>query len=207
MNTIIGKILKFILIVLAVIFVLAMFLVAAEKLTGNKKEESKIESKTESVKIEEKEIEGTPYVILEDKISGDFREVVVEYSYFDSNKYLEEKQYLKEKYDKPEVAAYYFYPFDLIVEMLKEDVKKNKDTNYLSVMIKQKERSDEDNNVLMVVTIKKDEYLKEGIPLKNKDVNELNGSLLWLGYKVNRTGLTIGMQPKIREFYNELFGY
>ena len=207
MNTIIGKILKFILIVLAVIFVLAMFLVAKEKMEGTGKEEPKNDVKIESAKVEEKEVEGTPYVIIKDKISDDFREVVIEYSYFDSNKYLEENQHLKEKYDKPEVAAYYFYPFDLIVDMLKEDVKKNKNTNYLSVTIKQKERADEDNNVLMVVTIKKDEYLKEGIPLKNKDVNELNGSLLWLGYKVNRTGLTIGMQPKIREFYNELFGY
>ncbi len=200
MSNIVGKILKFIMIVLVLLFVIGV-------ITGKRKEEPKNDVKIESAKVEEKEAEGTPYVIIKDKISDDFREVVIEYSYFDSNKYLEENQHLKEKYDKPEVAAYYFYPFDLIVDMLKEDVKKNKNTNYLSVTIKQKERADEDNNVLMVVTIKKDEYLKEGIPLKNKDVNELNGSLLWLGYKVNRTGLTIGMQPKIREFYNELFGY
>lgn len=200
MSNIVGKILKFIMIVLVLLFIIGV-------ITGKRKEEPKNDVKIESAKVEEKEVEGTPYVIIKDKISDDFREVVIEYSYFDSNKYLEENQHLKEKYDKPEVAAYYFYPFDLIVDMLKEDVKKNKNTNYLNVTIKQKERADEDNNVLMVVTIKKDEYLKEGIPLKNKDVNELNGSLLWLGYKVNRTGLTIGMQPKIREFYNELFGY
>lgn len=204
MSTIIGKILKFIIIVLGVIFVLAMLLVAKDKITGNKKEEPKNESKTESAVIKEKEIEGTPYIVLGDKISDDLRQVTIEYSEFDSDKYLKENQYLKEKYDKPEVAAYYFYPFALIVEMLKEDVATYKTTKYLSVVIKQKGKDSE----LMTVTINKEKYLKDGLPFIDKDLQKLNAASFWLSYKSkSESGIVILIHPTVREFYNELFGY
>lgn len=204
MNTIIGKMLKFILIVLAVIFVLAMFLVAKEKMEGTGKEEPKNDVKIESAKVKEKEVEGTPYVILKDKTSDDIRQITVEYSEFDSNKYLEEKQHLKEKYDNPEMAAYYFYPFALIVEMLKEDVATHKETKFFSVVIKQKGEKPE----LMTVTIDKEKYLKDGLPFVDKDLQKLNEASFWLSYKSkSKSGIEMLMHPTVREFYNELFGY
>lgn len=197
MSNIVGKILKFIMIVLVLLFVIGV-------ITGKRKEEPKNDVKIENTKVEEKEVEGTPYVILKDKTSDDIRQVTVEYSEFDSNKYLEEKQHLKEKYDKPEVAAYYFYPFALIVEMLKEDVATHKKTKYFSVVIKQKGEKSE----LMTVTIDKEKYLKDGLPFVDKDLQKLNEASFWLSYKSkSESGIVILTHPTVREFYNELFGY
>lgn len=198
MNTVIGKILKFIMIVLGIIFILAMLLVAAEKLTENKKEESKIESKTESVKIEEKETEIIPYVILKDKISDDVHEIEIEYSKKASDKYTETAKHLLEKYDHPKEIGYYEYPLELVTDILREDVIKNKNVDILTILIKEEGIK----KTLMQVTIVKNEY----VPLGN-DINNLTGILFWKNYREygNEIGLSIGMQPDTRKLYEQLF--
>lgn len=198
MNTIIGKILKFIMIVLGIIFILAMLLVAAEKLTENKKEESKIESKTESVKIEEKETEIIPYVILKDKISDDVHEIEIEYSKKASDKYTETAEHLLKEYKYPKEIGYYEYPLELVTDILREDVIKNKNVDILTILIKEEGIK----KTLMQVTIVKNEY----VPLGN-DINNLTGVLFWRDYRKygNEIGLSIGMQPDTRKLYEQLF--
>lgn len=191
MNTIIGKILKFIVIVLVLLFVIGI-------IVGKQKEEPKNEIKTESVKIEEKETEIIPYVILKDKISSDVHEIEIEYSKKASDKYTETAKHLLEKYDHPKEIGYYEYPLELVTDILREDVIKNKNIDVLTILIKE-----EGIKVpLMHVTIVKNEY----VPLGN-DINNLTGILFWRDYQKygDEIGLSIGMQPDTRKLYEQLF--
>nr|DAE77845.1 MAG TPA: hypothetical protein [Caudoviricetes sp.] len=138
------------------------------------------------------------YEILSDKINEDVREIEVEYSKEESDKYTETAEHLMKEYNYPKEIGYYEYPLEIVTDILKEDVKKNIKVNYLVILIREKDIKEP----LMRVTIVKDEYIPLG-----KDINKLNGRIFWKNYKDygNKIGLSIGMQPDTRKLYEQLF--